>query len=335
MSYANEFQNREMETRDPKLLIVVTKEHLDRYPEQRELLAKYYDKRADAPLDDSIRTSVKHLGYVHTPLFITNVPELGDVVIEGRQRRRAALEAGLAEVPVIFHTNDDKVNALLEASSNLARRQNTPAESAHVYQKLLQTGMSQQEIAQFVGVTPAAISYCLSVGEMPKIVHKYIEEGKLSPTAALALKKTYGKKAQKGSGKTTQYDDAEIKAALESMEEDARQAGGSKIKGDRVKQASNSKAGFAEGLTRKEWEALYEDSTTPDDYKALIGVFLNKISVATAVANESENLGSWLRKITPQPKPKKVKEPKVKGSKKDKEPVVDTKSEADLKSLFV
>src|SRR4030095_13953729 len=184
-NFQNEFANRELETRDPRKLLIVTKAHLDNYPDQREMLAKYYDKRADSGLDESIAVSVKSVGAVHTPLFITTVEMNGqdvDVVLAGRQRVRAAIAAGLQEVPVIVHSNEDKLNAILEASENLSRRQNTPAESAHVYKKMLNAGLTQEEIAIYAGVTPAAISYALSIGEMPKIVHEYIEKGKLSPT---------------------------------------------------------------------------------------------------------------------------------------------------------
>lgn len=333
-TFANEFQNRELEMRDPKKLLIVTEAHLKKYPDNREQLAKYYDLRADAPLDAGIATSVKQLGAVHTALFITSATigdETVEVIIAGRQRARAAIAAGIVEVPVIVHSDEDKLNALLELSENLGRRQNTVRESAYAYRKALQSGLTQDEIAGMVGVTPATITYALTIGDMPKIVHQYIEQGKLTETAALQLAKTFGKKAPKGSGLTKIYDNTELIKGLEALEEQARLAGG-KVGGKiKVKQAKASKAGFSEGLTKKEWEALVADENTPDDYKALIKVFVNQWSVVQARTDQPENL-DWLRKITPQPKPKKVKEPKVEESKKSK--TVETPSDEDLSALF-
>lgn len=334
MSLTTEFNNRELEMRDPRKLIIVTAAHLRQYPDQRELLAKYHDLRADAPLDESIAASVKLVGAVHTPVFITQVEGLGEVVIAGRQRVRAALNAGLTEVPVILHSDDQKVNVMLELSENIARRQNTARESAYAFRKALQSGLTQDEVAAMAGVTPANVSYILSIGDMPPIVHKYIEENKLSQTAALSLKKTLGKKAPKGSGLTAIYDEKEVKATLEKMEESARLEGGNAKGGKiKVKQAKNSKPGFVEGLSKKEWEALVQAEDVPEDYKALIEVFIGIKSMAQAKASVPEHL-DWLRKIAPQPKAKKVKEPKVKEDKKTKTVTVEVEDTTDISELF-
>lgn len=336
----NEFTNRELEVRDPNKLLIVTKEHLDKYPEKRPLLAKYYDKRTDAGLDAGINLAVKTLGAVHTPVFITTIDLDGtfvDVVIDGRQRVLAAKANGITEVPTISHSDDDKINVILEASANLARRANSPAESAYVFRKALQAGLTQEEIAAMAGVTPAAISYALTVGDMPQFIHKMIEKEQLTPTAALSLSKSFGKKAPKGSGLTKVYtseDQEAMKTAVEALSDADKKAGGiGKVK---VKQANASKAGFAEGLTGKEWDALLEDGTVPDDYNILISLFRNKISLASAQRQLKERDMSyeWLRKITPQPKPKKVKEPKVKASKKEPKVEPSQQSDSDLAALF-
>lgn len=338
---SQEWANRLLETRDPKQLLIVTQEHLDKYPEHKALLEKYYDKRADTPVEQDFVNAVKEFGAIHSPVFITHVEELGkDVVIAGRRRVRAAIQAGFQEVPVITHSNEDKLNALLELSENLSRRENTAVESAYAYRKAMRTGLTQEEIAGKIGVTPATISYTLTIGDMPKVVHDYISKGKLTNTAALTLSKSLGKKAAPASGVTRVYDEKEVKAALEAMDEKARLAGGKADAKITVEQARASKPTHVEGLSAKEWDALIADESVPKEAMLLISVFRNKLSPAQAVQQADGKL-SWLRKITPQPKPKKVKEPKIKPEKKGKktEAVTETPAQAqatkdDIKSLF-
>src|SRR5687767_9822639 len=114
-----EFANRTLEVRNPQQLLIVTSEHLTKFPEHRDLLAKYFDKRGDRPVDPDFVESVKSFGAIHTPIFITHVEELQkDVVVAGRRRVRAAIAAGFEEIPVIVHTDEAKLNVALELTEN-------------------------------------------------------------------------------------------------------------------------------------------------------------------------------------------------------------------------
>lgn len=334
MSKQQEFSNRDMEVRDPRKLVVITKAMLDQYPEHRQILEQYYDKRGDRVLDPLFAETVREAEAVIDPIKITHVDTLdADVVLDGRQRRNAAVAVGLQEVPVIVYSDEAEVRILLELTSNLARSENTPVESAHAFRKAMLQGKNQEDIARMCGITGAQVTHILSLGDMPPIVHEWINKGKLTPTAALTLKKAVGKPAPKGSGLTAIYDAKEVKAHLEGLENAARQAGGAKIK---VAQAKNSKSNHADRMTNKDWKAVIADSETPSDYATLIAAVLGDISPAQA---RQQGL-LFVKKTVPQPKPKKVKEPKVKGEKAKTKDVGQTDTPQttaadDVKSLFV
>lgn len=336
-----EFANRTLEVRNPQELLIVTSAHLDKFPEHRELLSKYYDERGDRPVDPTFVESVKAFGAIHTPVFIVHSDELDkDVVIAGRRRVRAAVAAGLEQVPVIVHTDEAKLNVGLELTENFNRSENTAVESAHAIRKALATGMTQEEVATMCGITGAQVSYTLTLGDMPKVVHDYIKKGKLTESAALTIKKAVGKPAAKATGKTAIYDEKEVKSFLEGLDEQVRLQGGTKIKGKDARAARNGTPSPSDAFTKKDWKAVADKESTPNPYSVLIRFFNGDISLVQARHQAAGHL-DWLEKPVHHPKPKKVKEPKVKGEgkakKSKKEDVVEVspaQAKASLSELF-
>lgn len=322
----------ELKYANPKHLTVVTTAYLKQHPDRAERLARYHSIAADSPLDQAFKGQVEAAGRIIVPISVEHIDEYDmDVVVAGRQRWKAARELGYTEVPIMFEDADDEKNTVIvEASENLARRNLSPQEQGEAYRKLFLAGFDQAGIAKLVGKTPAYISRILTVAEMPSVVHKAIDKGTLTAEAAYSLK-DIGKKAAKGSGRQRIYDEKEVAAALNALSEEAKlvNGGSGKIK---VKQANASKASSAE-LNKGNWDALYDHADTPDDYKALIGVFTGKLSIKQAKDLAPENL-DWLQKIEKVKvvKPKKAKEPKeakIKGSKK-----AEPKKDVDLNELF-
>lgn len=330
-----ESANRELVMVDPKQVLLVTQAHLDKYPEQRQLLEKYYEPRADRPLDADFVKAVKELGYIHTPIFLVHSDELDkDVVVAGRQRLKTAIALGFEQIPAIYHSDDSKLTVALELTENLSRSENTAVESAYAFRKALTAGYSQKEIALMCGITDAEVSNTLSLGDMPKIVHDWIKKGKLTETAALSLKKTVGKTAPKATGRTAIYDEKEVKAHLEGLDEQVRLSGGTKIKTKHTQAARKTGSANPDALTPRDWKAILADASTPPVFVPLISLFLGDLSLAQA---RQQGL-DWLKKPVHQPKPKKIKEPKVKSEKKSKKQDVVSvsaqESSQSLKELF-
>lgn len=330
----------ELEFKNPNELTLVTAALLKQHPEWITALKPYHSVSADQGVDPNFVNQVRETGFIHTPLFTKHIVDADNdldmvVVVAGRKRWLAAKQLGLREVPTIERDEDTTgTSVVVEATENLARRELSVIERAEAYRKLFVEGFTQEQVGKLTGMTGAAISQALCVAEMPPFVLKMIEKGTLSMTAAYNLK-SFGKKAAKASGRQYIYDEEaqkNMKLALEELSEEARTAGkDGKIKSART--AKDSKTRHADSFSRRNWEALYASGDTPDDYKALIGVFLGKLSAKQAKDLAGDGMLDWLVKIEPQPKPKKVKEPKIKsaGTKTAKPSDM---SDDDLSSLF-
>lgn len=310
-----------MEIRNPNNLVIVTKALLKQRPDLVETISKYHDLRAERGLDDGFKRQVEVLGRITDPIKIVQVEDVGDVVIEGRQRVRAAVALGYATIPVIVEDGEAKNAIALELSGNLARSENSILENAFAFKKALTQGMSQATVATIAGVSDVTVLNTIYLGEMPSFIHKMIDTGQLSPTAALQLKK-FGKKAAKGSGLSTIYDEEAQKAMKEFLAtlpvEAKLKGGGKRIS---VKQARSSAPNHVENLTNKEWDAIVASAECPVWAANLINAVRGKVSWQTARHNCEPQL-NFLRKIEPPPKEKKVKEPKVKESKSKETEVV-------------
>lgn len=329
--------NANLEIRNPNHLIIVTSALLKQHPDQVETLSPFYDLRAErsqgGPVFETFKEQVRMMGRITDPVKIAKVEGIGDVVVDGRQRVRAAVALGFPTVPVIFEEVSTRNIVFVELLSNLARSENSTLENAHAFKKALTQGLTPQEVAKAAGVSDTTILNTIYLGEMPKEIHKMIDSGNLSPTAALNLRK-FGKKAAKGSGLSKVYDDEAKKAMLEAvsaLDVEARLSG-KRITGNQTKFARNSKARPEGSLTGKQWDAIVADEKTPITYALLIQVFRGKISWQQARQQQPEAL-AFLRPIEPQPKPKAEKKAKVAKEKEEKfdtNPQVDTTNVMDM-----
>jgi ParB/RepB/Spo0J family partition protein len=309
------------EIRNPNSLVIVTKALLKQHPEWVEQLSKFYDLRAERSLDPVFSSQVKAAGRIFQPVSICPVDGIGDVVVYGRQRVRAAQANGFQTIPVTIERDETRAAISAEISENLARSDNSILENAHAFKKALVQGLTQAEVGALAGVSDVTVLNTIHLGEMPSFVHKMIDKGELSATAALGLK-TFGKKAAKGSGLSRIYDEEaqkQMREFIASLDPEAKLKGGGKRIS--VKQARSSKPNHVENLTSAEWMRVAEASDCPENDALLIKAVLGKITWQEARRGADGHL-DYLRKIEAPPKPpkeKKVKEPKVKET---KEPVV-------------
>lgn len=328
--------NSNLQIRNPNQLIIVTSALLKQHPDWFELLSPFHDLRAErtqgGPVFDTFKEQVRMMGRITDPVKIAKVEGIGDVVVDGRQRVRAAAALGFPSVPVIFEDVSTRNVVLVEMLSNLARSENSTLENAYAFKKALTQGLTPDEVAKAAGVSNTTVLNTIYLGEYPKEITKLIDNGTLSPTAALSLR-TFGKKAAKGSGLSKVYDDEAKKAmlaAVEQMDAETKLKGGGKRIS--IKQARNTTAKSVESLTGKQWDAIVADEATPITYALLIQVFRGKISWQQARQQQPEAL-AFLRPIEPQPKPKAEKKAKVAKEKEEKfdtNPQVDTTNVMDM-----
>lgn len=109
-------------------------------------------------------------------------------LIAGERRWRAVTRLGWKEVPAIVKEADDRTLLVLALIENLQREQLSALEEADGYRRLGEEfGLSQQEIADYVGKDRSTVANSLRLLQLPPSVRQYLMEGKLSAGHARAL----------------------------------------------------------------------------------------------------------------------------------------------------
>ena len=110
------------------------------------------------------------------------------VLVAGERRLRAAIMAGLREIPAIISDMDDRQSSLVALIENLQRSDLDFFEEALGIENLIRTyGFSQEETARKLGKSQSAVSNKLRLLKLPQGVIKSIIENKLTERHARAL----------------------------------------------------------------------------------------------------------------------------------------------------
>ncbi len=109
-------------------------------------------------------------------------------LIAGERRWRAAHDAGLTHVPVITRSASDLEVLELSLIENLQRADLNPIEEAQGYARLAQEfGLRQEDIAQKVGRSRAAVANATRLLELHPQIQTWVTQGILSVGHAKAL----------------------------------------------------------------------------------------------------------------------------------------------------
>ncbi len=141
-----------------------------------------FDDTALEELADSIR----QYGILQ-PLL---VQDRGDhyEIIAGERRWRAALKAGLHEIPVVIRDYTEQEITELSLIENIQREDLNPIEEAQAYQRLLEEfGLKQEEVAQRVSKSRTAVTNSLRLLKLDERVRQMVIDGRLSMGQARAL----------------------------------------------------------------------------------------------------------------------------------------------------
>ncbi|HEY3202726.1 MAG TPA: ParB/RepB/Spo0J family partition protein [Thermoanaerobaculia bacterium] len=115
-----------------------------------------------------LRASIESKGVLE-PLLVRPLPDGRFRIIAGERRFRAAMEAGLAEVPCIELDVPDNEVMEIALIENLHRRDLHPFEEATGYASLADRhGYTQQQIADAVGKSRVSITEAMSLLEIPE-----------------------------------------------------------------------------------------------------------------------------------------------------------------------
>ena len=130
--------------------------------------------------------SIRQHGIIQ-PLVVRDVDGRHEL-IAGERRWRAAREAGLAQVPVITRVASDLEVLELSLIENLQRADLNPIEEAQAYARLAgEFGMRQEDIAQKVGRSRAAVANSMRLLDLHQQVQTWVTQGLLSVGHAKVL----------------------------------------------------------------------------------------------------------------------------------------------------
>jgi ParB family chromosome partitioning protein len=110
------------------------------------------------------------------------VRKLGDKyeIVAGERRWRAAMRAGLREVPTVVKELTDTHALQLALIENIQRRDLDAIEEAQAYQQLVQEhDLTHEELAEALGKSRANISNTMRLLRLPPQVSRLLAEGKL------------------------------------------------------------------------------------------------------------------------------------------------------------
>src|SRR4051812_32115648 len=209
---------------------------------------KEFDRAALTELVESIR---QH-GIIQ-PLVVRSVAGKHEL-IAGERRWRAAQEAGLGHVPIIVRTATDLEVLELSLIENLQRADLNPIEEAQAYARLAnEFGMRQEDIAQKVGRSRAAVANSMRLLDLHQQVQTWLTQGLLSVGHAKVLLALKEPDEQRAVAETILRRSATVRATERLV---ARQLGGTRPRPRRQTAANATTSATIEDLQNRLQEHL-------------------------------------------------------------------------------
>ncbi|MBV9579929.1 MAG: ParB/RepB/Spo0J family partition protein [Chloroflexi bacterium] len=128
--------------------------------------------------------SLRQHGFLQ-PLCVRPKGERYELVF-GVRRLRAAVQAGLQEVPCTIRVADDDRAFLLNAIENLHREQLSNAERVATIERLAATGLGVRELSRRTGFNASTISRWLRINARPEL-KQALEDGRLDVARAVII----------------------------------------------------------------------------------------------------------------------------------------------------
>jgi ParB family transcriptional regulator, chromosome partitioning protein len=153
---------------------------------------KQFNKAAMEELSDSI----KQYGVIQ-PINVRKITSSSFELVAGERRLRAAIMAGLKEIPAIIINVDDNDSAVMALIENLQREDLTYMEEAEGYINLINDhNFTQEELAQKIGKSQSTIANKIRLLKLPPLVKKILADNTLTERHARALLKLHDEQLQ-------------------------------------------------------------------------------------------------------------------------------------------
>jgi ParB family transcriptional regulator, chromosome partitioning protein len=142
-----------------------------------------FDDRALQELAESFKSQG-----VLQPVLLKKTED-GYILIAGERRYRAALLAGLTDIPAILLEDKDEADMLeMALVENLQREDLNPLEAAEAFRKMMdEIGLTQNQLAGKIGKSRAAVANLLRLLALPDKIKEMIHSGALTEGHARAI----------------------------------------------------------------------------------------------------------------------------------------------------
>jgi ParB family chromosome partitioning protein len=149
---------------------------------------KYQPRTAiDVDRLTELAESIKAQGVIQ-PIVAREVGKDRFEIIAGERRWRAAMQAGLDDVPVVLREVDDRAVIAMALIENIQREDLNPLEEAVALSRLIdEFSLTHQQAAEAVGRSRAAVSNLLRLLELPEPIRLLLESRQLEMGHARAL----------------------------------------------------------------------------------------------------------------------------------------------------
>jgi ParB family chromosome partitioning protein len=138
---------------------------------------------------ESLAESIRVQGVLQ-PILVRSHPSLPEryQIVAGERRFRAAMQAGLTEIPTILRDMDDSDAAVVALVENLQRQDLNAIEEAEGYQRLLvDFGLTHESLGLAVSKSRSHIGNTIRLLKLPDPVLRDVLSGSLSSGHARAL----------------------------------------------------------------------------------------------------------------------------------------------------
>ena len=128
---------------------------------------------------NELAESIKRYGVLQ-PIIVTKKERFFEIVA-GERRWRAAIIAGLKEIPVIIKEDNDRDNAKISLIENMQRENLNPIERAKGFKSLIEShDLTIADLARALGLNSTRIKENIELLNLDDRVIKFLEEGKLA-----------------------------------------------------------------------------------------------------------------------------------------------------------
>ncbi len=136
---------------------------------------------------DELRASIAEFG-VLVPIIVRKLEGEKYELIAGERRWRASAAAGLATIPAMVRSADDRESLEVAIVENLQRENLDPLEEAMGFAHLMEAhDFTQEQVAGRVGRSRPAVANALRLLTLSDAIKALVRDGKLSAGAARAL----------------------------------------------------------------------------------------------------------------------------------------------------